>query len=242
MNQKTFLETGSALTTTTLPPIVCVLKSGGRYGPDDVKALATNIRRFDPERRIICLSDLALKDIAVERIPLKHELEGWFSKLEIFALREPAFLYLDLDVVVTGRIETTLKQGLYLLRDFGVGAVNSSVMYVRGNYHSILDRFLSDPKAYSAEYAVKGKWGDQDFIRDHANITGYLQDLEPGLAASWKRDLHYRMGWLPHPPVVLVFHGHPKPTELTIQHDQARGLFLFSWRFWPKSLLKRLFS
>lgn len=227
---------------TTLLPIVCVLKSGGRYGPDDVQALANNVRRFDPDRRIICLSDLALTLTAVERVPLKYGLKGWFSKLEIFALDEPAFLYLDLDVVVTGKIEAALGEGLFLLRDFGVGEVNSSVMYVQGNYRSILDRFLAAPEVLSAEYSVPTKWGDQDFIRDHAKISGFLQDLQPRLAASWKRDLHYAMGWLANPPLILVFHGHPKPTDLSIRHDPTRGVYIFSWRHWPKSLLKRLCS
>lgn len=226
----------------SLLPIVCVLKSGGRYGPDDVHALATNIRQFDPDRRIICLSDLTLAHVPVERVPLKHGLKGWFSKLEIFALNEPAFLYLDLDVVVTGRIEAALGDGLFLLRDFGVGAVNSSVMYVQGDHRLVLDRFMNAPEAFAAEYSVPAKWGDQDFIRDHATISGFLQDLQPELAASWKRDLHYRMGWLANPPLILVFHGNPKPTDLTIRHDPVKGLFIFGWRYWPKSFLKRMTS
>lgn len=222
------------------PPIVCVLKSGGHYCADHVKALADNVRQFNPGARVVCLSDIELRGVDVERVPLRHDLKGWFSKLEVFELDEPEFLYLDLDVVVTGPIQVALGPGLFLLRDFGVGAVNSSVMYVRGNFRPILDIFLSNRDGFTAEYAVPEKWGDQDFIRDHGQITGFIQDLAPGLAASWKRDLHYQMGWIRQPPGILVFHGKPKPDELTIRHASGKGLYVFGWRYWPKSLLKRL--
>ncbi len=170
---------------------------------------------------------------------MKHNLKGWFSKLEIFGLDEPRFLYLDLDVTVTGPIDVSLGAGLFILRGFNNGSVNSSVMYVDGSFRPILDRFLSNKEGYSIEYTAGDKWGDQDFIRDFGDITGYLQDHAPGLAASWKRDYHCQMGWIAQPPRILVFHGHPKPDELTLRHDPHRGLYVFSWRYWPKSLLKQ---
>ncbi len=221
------------------PTIVCVLKSGGHYGAAHVKSLADNVRQFNPGARVVCLSDLPLSGVDVERVALQHGLKGWFSKLEVFALDEAEFLYLDLDVVITGPIHVALSPGLFLLRDFGVGAVNSSVMYVRGSFRSILDIFLVNRDGYTAEYAVPEKWGDQDFIRDHGKITGFIQDLAPGLAASWKRDLHYQMGWIRQPSCILVFHGKPKPDELSIRHSPDKGVYVFGWRYWPKSLLKR---
>jgi hypothetical protein len=222
------------------PTIVCVLKSGGHYGAEHVQSLACNIRRFNPEARIVCLSDIPLDGVNVERVTLQHDLKGWFSKLEVFALDEPSYLYLDLDVVVTGRIEVDLGPGLFLLRDFGVGAVNSSVMYVRGSFKHVLQTFLGNAHGFANEYTVPEKWGDQDFIRDHASISGFLQDLAPSLASSWKRDCHYQMGWMKKPPKILVFHGRPKPEDLILRHDRERGLYVFSWRYLPKSLFKRL--
>lgn len=222
------------------PPFVCVLKSGGRYTPDHVLELASHIRRFHLSFRLICLSDVPVIGRDIETVPLRHNLQGWFSKLEIFALTEPRFLYLDLDTLVTAPVDIPLGAGLFVLRDFDVGAVNSSVMYVDGNFKYVLDAFLEDPTAFTHEYSVPEKWGDQDFIRDKAKITGFFQDLMPGLALSWKRDLNYQLGRIKNPPAILVFHGKPKPGDLNIGFDTDGILCVRSLRYLPKFLIKRL--
>lgn len=221
------------------PPFVCVLKSGGRYTPDHVLELAAHIRRFHDSFRLICLSDVEVVGRDIETVPLRHGLKGWFSKLEIFALHEPRFLYLDLDTLVTGPVDIHLGPGLFVLRDFDVGAVNSSVMYVEGDFKYVLDAFLEAPEAFTREYAVPEKWGDQDFIRDKAHITGFFQDLMPGFALSWKRDLNYQLGRITKPPAILVFHGQPKPGDLNIGFEADGTLYVRSLRYLPKYLFKR---
>ncbi len=164
------------------------------------------------------------------------------ERFEIFALTEPRFLYLDLDTLVTAPVDIELGPGLFVLRDFDVGAVNSSVMYVDGNFKYILEAFLEDPDTFTREYAVPEKWGDQDFIRDKADISGFFQDLMPGFALSWKRDLNYQLGRITKPPAILVFHGQPKPGDLNIGFEADGTLYVRSLRYLPKFLLKRLFG
>lgn len=222
------------------PPFVCVLKSGGRYTPEHVLELAAHIGRFHERFRLICLSDVTVAGENIETVPLQHGLKGWFSKLEIFSLTEPRFLYLDLDTLVTAPVDINLGPGLFVLRDFDVGAVNSSVMYVDGNFKYILDAFLEHPESFTEEYAVPDKWGDQDFIRDKARISGFFQDLMPGFALSWKRDLDYQLGRITKPPAILVFHGRPKPGDLNIGFDADGTLYVRSFRYLTKFLIKRM--
>ena len=220
-------------------PFVCVLKTGGRYRAEHVIELAHNIRRFNSGARIICMTDSNEPMPDLERVPLMFNLPGWFSKLEVFRLTIPV-LYLDLDVVLTREVVFPTLNGLYLLRDFGVGSVNSSVMFIEGNHYGILEKFLSNRDRYASEYTSADKWGDQDFIRDYGDISGFIQDISPALAASWKRDLDYRLGTIMSPPAILVFHGHPKPEELNITYLDDGSIKITSARYLLISLLKSL--
>jgi hypothetical protein len=214
-------------------PFVCVLKSGGAYTARHVEALAANIRRFQPDARIVCLTDLPSMPPGIEAVALRHGLKGWFSKLEIFALPLQQFLYLDLDVVVTSRIDVEAAHGLWILRGFKGRGVNSSVLLVNGSFRRILDDFLVDPARLTQEYASADKWGDQDFIRDSGLVTGYVQDVSPNLAGSWRQTLRYRMGRIDDAPSILVFHGKPKPESMVIRLHGGNRIFIFSWTYLP---------
>ncbi len=225
--------------------VVCVCKSGGEYGVAQVQALQRQLRRHAPGARLICLSDLPSMPEGVELRPLRHDLPGWFSKLEIFALPERCFLYLDLDVVITRNPLVDAPPGLWLLRGFKGHDYNSSLMLVHGHYQGILERFLHDKAGNIHAYSSGGVgWGDQDFIRDSGLVTGALQDLHPNLAASWKVDLNYRMGWIEPAPAVLVFHGSPKPEQLRIDNPRPGRVRVRSWRYrllsWFKALRGRM--
>lgn len=224
--------------------VVCVCKSGGEYGVAQVQALQRQLRRHAPGARLICLSDLPSMPEGVELRPLRHDLPGWFSKLEIFALPERCFLYLDLDVVITRNPLVDAPPGLWLLRGFKGHDYNSSLMLVNGNFGSILEDFLLDVQGHIAAYSGAKGWGDQDFIRDSGLVSGSLQKLHPNLAASWKVDLRYRMDWIEPAPAVLVFHGRPKPEELRIDNPRPGRVRVRSWRYrllsWLKALRARL--
>jgi len=222
-------------------PFVCVLKSGGIYGPSHVRALLQNLRRFNADAKLICLSDFPELGCDAEPRPLLHGLSGWFSKLEVFELPEKRFIYLDLDVVIAGPIRVNSSPGLHLLGGFGVAGVNSSVMLVDGDFAAILHAFLKDPEGYTSEYRSPEKWGDQDFIRDFGKLELPLQETNPGLAGSWKSTLRYKMGWIAHPPSILVFHGRPKPEEVYLKHREDGAIFIFSLKYFPKFLLRLIF-
>ena len=124
--------------------VVCVCKSGGEYGAAHVAALQQQLARHARGARLICLTDLPELPAGVERRALQHDLPGWFSKLEIFALPERCFLYIDLDVFITRNPLTDAPPGLWLLRGFKGRDFNSSVMLVNGNYRRICLLYTSD--------------------------------------------------------------------------------------------------
>lgn len=218
---------------------VCVLKSGGRYDATHANRLFGHLKRFNPEAALICLTDLDGLDASIDVRPLRYGLRGWFSKLEIFELSERPFVYVDLDVVITGTIDLQIPPGLFLLRDFRGTGVNSSVMLVNGDYRFLLADFLVSAEESQREYSAPDKWGDQDYIRDSGCITGYIQDLFPDLAGSWKNSLDFEMGTIDDAPRVLVFHGSPKPEDLHLKILGDRKIFIFSAKYLPKRLFRR---
>jgi len=85
--------------------VACVFWKGrfrGRdYTPEWVEKLKNMVsRNFSIPHRFVCFSNV---EVPVERIPLRHNLPGWWSKLELFdpdnRLRG-RILYIDLDVVI----------------------------------------------------------------------------------------------------------------------------------------------
>lgn len=220
-------------------PFVCVLKSGGSYHAQHVQDLLAGLRRYQPQARLVCLTDLPDVGPGVEVVPLQHNLPGWFSKLEMFALPLAAFLYIDLDVVFTGPVDIDIPDGLWILRGFKGQGVNSSVLLVRGQYPQILDSFVQDRERLIPEYSGP-KWGDQDYILDSGCITGFIQDRFPTLAGSWRQTLHYRMGVIADAPSILVFHGKPKPQDLRLRLLGPHRVALFAWTYLLHAMAHRL--
>jgi hypothetical protein len=214
-------------------PFVCVLKSGGAYSVRHVDTLARNIRQFQPDAQIHCLTDLPTLPPGIVAVPLRYGLKGWFSKLEIFGLPIERFIYTDLDVVFTSRVDPEVPPGLWILRGFKGHGVNSSVLLVNGSFRRILDDFLVDAQRLTREYATAQKWGDQDFIVDSGMLTGYVQDICPNLAGSWRQTLRYRMGRITDAPSILVFHGKPKPEHMMLRLFGGNHIFIFSWTYLP---------
>jgi hypothetical protein len=218
----------------TLPLFVCVLKTGGSYGLQDARALRDSIRRFNPDARLCCLTDASDAGRAedIEVLPLEQDLPGWFSKLEVFRITDRPFIYVDLDVVFTSRVNVQIPAGLWILRGFKGSGVNSSVLMVNGDFRDILERFIQAREDNIRKYSTSGDfWGDQDVIRDSGHITGYIQDIEPTLAGSWKNTLRYAMGTVRRAPAILVFHGQPKPSEMSIRVLDEGVVHLFNVRY-----------
>ncbi len=223
--------------------VVCVLKSGVykpwdekdytiEYSPRHVRWLRDQFAdQVKAPHTFTCMSDIDVPGVNV--LPLKHNLPGWWSKLEIFENFTQA-AYFDLDTVLIGDVSPYIfrdhkfSMAGSLTRRYGY---NSSVMCWKGNYDFLLHKFLEQKDKYIAEYRKPHMWGDQDFIRDMMRFKHPIQRLHersPGLVLSYKHDVRdkgkpknglrrirepLRGDWKAKPRVVC-FHGKPKPFDV----------------------------
>lgn len=206
--------------------IACVLRAGVfrnrravvRYKPEHVQWLQRMVRRFvRVPHRFLCLTNVAIPDVEV--IPLRDDLAGWWSKMELFRELDQAF-YVDLDTVIVGDITEMVEHPhrFTVLRNLSSTATNrigSGVMAWEGDCSHLYREFMSDAKRHMAECVTSEKWGDQGFIQSvQASRDGweYFQDLFPGQIRSFKVDMRQR-GNPPDDCRIVCFHGQPKPWE-----------------------------
>jgi hypothetical protein len=203
--------------------VACVLKSGEwrnrhmrvQYTPDHVRWLRDQIPpHLGTAYRFVCLSDVPIA--GVDTIPLRDDLPGWWSKIELFRELGDAF-YLDLDTVVTGDITRMVKHKhrftvLNNLSSSQSGRIGSGLMAWRGDFSRIYHAFMADPARHMSEYLTPAKWGDQGFIQAQMDYWDTWQALFPGRVVSYKIDLKRRD---PGPDVrVVCFHGEPRPWQV----------------------------
>lgn len=192
-----------------------MLRSGGEYKPEHVRALHSQLLKYADEE-VILLSDMDVPGI--ERIPLKHNWPGWWSKLELF--RQDIYgdlLYIDLDTVIVGEMRDILCiDKLTFVRDFyrdgtrrPVG-MQSCMMYLpEADRHYAWSRW--DPELIRS-YKFKGV-GDQAFLEDlWLGEAQYFQDVVPGQIVSYK--VNCKQG-LPPDARVVCAHGRPKPWDVS---------------------------
>jgi hypothetical protein len=224
--------------------LVCVLKSGVfkpwtvkdytvQYGPHHVQWLRDQFAaQLKTPHRFICLTDMEVP--GVETRPLRDDLPGWWSKLEIFREFDSAS-YVDLDSVVIGDISPWLfnqyrfLMSAHLTKRHGV---NSSVMSWNGSMRWLYEAFKADKERIMKTFVVHGRWGDQDFIREtYTAKRGPIDKFQhhfPETILSYKHDIlnkgmplrfgsrkrvPLRKDWLQKPRLVC-FHGAPKPYEI----------------------------
>lgn len=198
--------------------VLCVLRKGREYGPDQVAALRDSLQAHR-DARLVCLSDVA---VPCERVPLKHDWPGWWAKVELFAYdwKEPV-LYVDLDTVFLGNPSGLARcsPGFTMLARVGMpGDVGSGVMSWRGDYSHVYRAFKSDPASAIKGYRTTTKWGDQSFIRDHIGREN-IETFPHGLAVSFKAECTRkgdpRTFRLPSRSArILYFHGKPRSWEV----------------------------
>lgn len=200
--------------------VACVLKSGGAYDAIWVQRLKAGVARHLPtDHRFVCLSDV---DVPCERIPLKHDWPGWWSKLEMFRLEGPV-LYLDLDTAIVGDLGDIVRQAsefeFTALRDFyrekGIG---SGVMGWNIPMNALYEKFNEDASGFMTKYGTRG---DQAFIEDHAKEVVRWQDQLPGQIVSYKAHVRAATniresgtGSIPNNARVICLHGRPKFTDM----------------------------
>ncbi|NLF99970.1 MAG: hypothetical protein GX565_07445 [Lentisphaerae bacterium] len=205
--------------------IACVLKTGTwknrhmkiAYSAKHVQWLGHMVNKFCRiPHRFVCLTDTKIG--GVETIPLKDNLLGWWSKMELFREFQSCF-YLDLDTVIVGDISEIVDypHKFSALRNFSstpdTKRMGSAVLAWNGDYRFLYNRFMTDPKRHMIECSSSKKWGDQGFIA--AELGGAFdrfQDLFPGQIVSQKKDMKNNV--LPADARIVCFHGKPKPWEV----------------------------
>jgi uncharacterized Rossmann fold enzyme len=160
-------------------------------------------RNLDTPHRFVCFTDAPIEGIECRPVP--EGLKGWWAKLWLFHELKGPTLYLDLDTVITGPLEALEPGEFACLRDFyrpdGLG---SGVMLWNGDLSKIWHDWNS-----SGRPALHG--GDQEWIEQAHPHAHRLQDVYPGLFASFKRDA---MDGIPSGASVVCFHGQPRPHEV----------------------------
>lgn len=199
--------------------VVCV--QSGNYlgrGAEYINILFDSVRRNLPEGyegRFVCFTDDPTGlHAGIESRPLPADLPGWWNKLALF--RDGVFhdgdrvLYFDLDTLITGRLDDIAGYDgdFAILSDFlRPGGWQSSVMAWRVGAPRL--RYIW-PSYVRAGYPIDDPGGDQSWIQSHVTHADLWQDKFPGQFESIKR-----IRGIPEKANVIVFHGEPRPHQVT---------------------------
>ena len=206
--------------------IACVLKSGGDFNRDYVYKLRNACTKYIRAKfDFICLTDLHFAAFDLDTILLKHDLPGWWSKLELFQLRKEV-LYFDLDTIIkkdiTNKVYAMRYKGIKfaMLKDLGkTGNFESGVMYWNGDFSEILTMGKMERKNDFKNYP-----GDGELIRDIAFILtdGKISPIQKHFNVAsfkWGEDEELEKA------DIICFHGKPKPHKLKFKNE-------FVKRYW----------
>lgn len=175
---------------------VCVLRSGGDYGPEHVRWLAKQVPG------LVCLSDVPVQ--GVETVPMRYGFPGWWSKLELFSdAIDGDLMYFDLDTVVLAPLPKVDRTTV--LRDFYYPeTMNSGLMYIaQADKARVFEDFMRSPSLHMRRHTVGG---DQAFLQQHIGDCQKWQDVAK--VVSFKA--HCQEG-VPEGTQVVCFHGRPRP-------------------------------
>lgn len=173
-----------------------------------------------------------------EVLPLKHDIPGWWSKIEAFGIQGPV-LYLDLDTVIVGdltplaeAILSLRKEQILMLRRFRKPGWASGIMGWTRDWSWLLDLFLAQEKRFIRQdkgWSMRVKHGnldvshyrgDQEWIE--ARLNERLEDIRriaaqdvcPGIY-SYKHHVRGNKE-MPVDARIICFHGHPRPSEVQL--------------------------
>lgn len=190
--------------------IVTVLKSGGDYHQGYLHSLKQQLDRTQlGDYRLVCFSDMKVPE-GVARIGLKHDLPGWWSKLEIFRLTTTV-VYVDLDTTIFKDVSELARkaketQGFYMLEGFGSDDWASGIMAWSGDYSFILKEHNMDehrPTQWDQHW-IKGR------LNNHGVFISSVQAALPGIY-SYKNKCRYE---IPKDCRIVCFHGKPRPEQV----------------------------
>lgn len=200
--------------------VVCVCH-GLKYGDTYVRRLRDTVARHLPEpHTFVCLSDRRFKGI--DTLPL-HDMgplkEGWWYKVQLFQpnLFPPGarILYLDLDVVVTGKLDKLVsmqsEQPLTMVHNFGPNwrhcMHNSSVMLWRAG-----DKRVDGIYNLWTPDVAKHLHGDQCWM--WRVLREQIANFPQKYIQSYKYDVRPKQNEPSNDARVVVFHGEPKPEQV----------------------------
>ena len=186
--------------------IALVFKTGGDFTPEYVERL---VAKLSPFGVVTCLTDYD-GPLPCCTLPLIAGLPGWWSKMELFRVfRTGRTVYFDLDTVIAGDITPLLQVSapFAMLSDFyAPHRPASGVMVWQGDWSVLWHEFRqADP----AQYQTSEKWGDQGFIAECVPNIARLQDIEPGLIASYKASTPDQKAQA----AIICYHGLPRPHQ-----------------------------
>lgn len=190
--------------------VVCVMKSGGDFDEDYVFALRKGVEKhLGIPHKFICYTDLLIPGMSIRF--LTENLDGWFSKFEIFKEIGPA-LYLDLDTIITGDItplaQSIIDQGeafwmleaFYPLRKWASG-----IMGWTGDWNWLIPHC----KRYAGLYQMDQECIAKALVEDGRKPRVIGRDFHK--IYSYK---HHCQDGLPGDARIVCFHGKPRPKEV----------------------------
>ena len=210
---------------------VCCVYYGNKYKTEYVQKLYNMVKRnLTVPHKFICFTDWkqlwrqVKGDIEFKPFP-RHDMEGWWNKLQLFHpdLLEGVNLYMDLDVVIVDNIDCFITHSkdeeFSIIRDFGQPdtTFNSSVM--KWN-NSTATKMIWEPY-----FKDRPKWrkmqGDQNVVTDLVSGKDILKPFPDEWTQSYKwldrtRTRFSKSKWtfeLSDTSKIAVFHGKPNPHE-----------------------------
>lgn len=198
--------------------VVCVLKSGGDFDQDYVYALQDGVEKhLTIPHKFVCYTDTPIKDMPIRL--LSEDLPGWFSKFEVFKEIGPA-LYLDLDTVVTGEIDSLGRdieeagEAFWMLEAFSPLRVwASGIMAWTGDWNWL----VTHCRRYAGLYPT-----DQECIAKALKDDGTTPRLIRRSYYHIYSYKHHCLEGLPNGANIVCFHGKPRPRD--VRED---------WNPWP---------
>jgi len=182
---------------------LCVLKTGGIYEKKHVDRLRNQLTKLTSDP-LYCLTDSS--DLIENKIQLKYNFPGWWSKLEMFNDDYGECCYIDLDVIIQ-KIDWVYeldKTKFHAMKDeYIIGGLNSSVMIWSGRRNDIFGNF--NIKIYERMHSHTKTLGDQRWIGK--KVKSWEKITYPNVAGYRKYGQDKSAG-------ILVFYGNPKPWDL----------------------------
>lgn len=222
-------------------PINCAcLIHGDKYDFDYVNKLYSQLTRafsVPVVLHVFCEESREIPESYIKHSLVDWNLTGsnqaWWYKIQLFDRRhfDGPVVYFDLDIVVTGALDWIVNLPLdyfWSIQDFrylwrpSSTMMNSSVMYWDAS------RFWSVFDEFSVARATALHRGDQEYLStiirppllkffDHRSVVSWRWQAVAGGYDFVHRRHHdeSQSAWIPDTVSLLVFHGDPKPHEVT---------------------------